>query len=206
MRILIGIIGKKGHGKDALATAIDNATDRKVVKLAFAKVLKEAAGLIFALSEEQLHGDQKEVLDPRWGKTPRELMQLFGTEVGRAIDAQVWVKSVELQAARIWEADPTAIIIVTDVRFKNEADFVLRSRGLLVRIARPEGQAGRFGDHASEQEQEGIPAHVRVENDGTLAQLDLAGRWVKWVLSRRTRTTVGGWRYVCSEEVSYSGR
>lgn len=205
MRDIIGLIGKKGHGKNALADAIELASKREVVQVAFAGALKEAARIIFRLDDEQLHGRRKEEVDPRWNKTPREILQLLGTEVGRSIDREVWIKSVRAQAEAAWTQNPGAIVVVTDVRFENEAEFILAMRGLLVRVSMPEKQAGLFEAHASEIEQEGIIVHAKVENDGTLAQLDSAGRWVESLVQSRKHGRIDRWRFVCSEEQAYNG-
>ena len=55
--------------------------DRHCKLFNFADPLKNAIGEIFGFSYEQLHGKEKEIVDPFWGVTPRELFQKIGTEL-----------------------------------------------------------------------------------------------------------------------------
>ena len=204
-RRLVGLMGKKGHGKNALAEAIRERSADRAVELAFAGPLKSAAGMIFHLNTRQLHGDMKEEEDPRWGKTPREIMQLFGTEVGRAIDPDVWIKSARIAVEAVWKRDPKVIVVITDVRFQNEAEFVRGLRGLLVRVHRPSmamKQLPMFAEHASESEQDDIMHEVRVINNGDLSSLRDAADWLLAVLSQRDHSVLQERGYVCSTRTS----
>jgi hypothetical protein len=171
-RLLIGITGKKGAGKNALAAAIRSYCPGQAVEMAFAQPLKDAARIIFGLSHVQMHGSLKETVDERWGKSPRELLQLLGTEVARSIDEDVWVKSAGIQLRNTWGASDRTLVVVTDVRFLNEADFIKKHQGLLVRIQRGPQQMGLWEDpHQSEMELEDIVPDLIVHNDGSLADL-----------------------------------
>jgi|2_EtaG_2_1085320.scaffolds.fasta_scaffold03322_6 energy-coupling factor transporter ATP-binding protein EcfA2 len=200
MNQLIGIIGKKGHGKSALADALATITEGYTTEIAFAGPLKEAARIIFRLNDEQLHGELKEKKDLHWNKTPRELLQLLDTEVGRAIDPEVWIKSALYRAEAAWEADPDTIVVVTDVRFENEAAFILARGGLLVRVERPDPQICMFEAHFSEieMEMEKIVTHLTVVNDGSLKALESAAEWVEEWLSRQLSSGIDENRFVCS--------
>jgi ABC-type dipeptide/oligopeptide/nickel transport system ATPase component len=200
---LVGIVGKKGSGKNALASALGKLLEGEFLEVAFAGALKWAVQDIFRLSDEQVHGDLKEELDLRWGKTPRELMQLFGTEVGRQIDKEVWVKSVWAQAVQAWEAEADMVVVVTDVRFLNEAEFILKHGGLLVRVERPDPQVRMFGAHSSEMEMEKIVPHLTVVNDGPLKSLDYAAEWVEEGLSRPLSEKNEESTFVCSAAESW---
>jgi hypothetical protein len=171
---VIGILGSKGAGKDTFASLAKKLLthrpgDDGVQVTHFAAPLKEAAQIIFDLSHAQMHNPKhKEVVDPRWDKTPRQLMQLLGTEVGRSIDPQVWVKNLRCRiegdaGVRLW--------LVPDVWFANEAEMIRSIGGKLVRVSRP----GYDGDgHASETEQRSIEADATIMNVGDLVRLEEA--------------------------------
>jgi len=103
----------------------------------------------------------------------RELWQQLGTECGReAVDPQLWVK---LLAARIILANRVAgvdRVVVSDVRFPDEADAIHVWGGKVIRIERTVCEAARTARlHASEEAVARIAADVTIRKDGTLQQL-----------------------------------
>ncbi len=83
----------------------------------------------------------------------RSLLQNYGTEVRRRDHEHYWVD--------MWTATlPEGAVVVDDVRFLNEADAVLQSDGIIVRLVRPDVLSG--GSHASETEQLDIKADYTI--------------------------------------------
>jgi hypothetical protein len=78
-KILIGLVAPKRSGKDTVANYLCSSYGFK--KYNFADPLKKGIKEIFGLTYEQLDGKDKEVVDPFWGITPRELFQKIGTEI-----------------------------------------------------------------------------------------------------------------------------
>lgn len=93
---------------------------------------------------------RKEIIDPKLGITPRKVLQLLGTEVGRNIWPDTWVDGVrrEIEEAQNENFDGLAI---EDVRFPNEVDMVREMDGQLWAITRPEA-GGRVGVEGHESE------------------------------------------------------
>lgn len=138
---LIGIVGKMGSGKDTLAETL-MAHNPRVARIALADGVKNLATALFDLNPEQAYGSQeaKARIDERWEKSPRQLLQLFGTEVGRACHKDVWVRYLlrEIKARESAAPTPEAPVwVVPDVRFPNEADAIRAAGGVVVRIFRP---------------------------------------------------------------------
>ena len=79
--MIIGICGKKRCGKDTIADILVNTYN--FTKYAFGDPIKEIARIIFNFDEEQLYGDNKELIDERWGVSPRQFFQKFGTDYGQ---------------------------------------------------------------------------------------------------------------------------
>lgn len=178
---LIGVLGKKGSGKDAFASCL--AKDYHYQRAAFADTLKEAAQLVYGLSHEQVHGSQeaKEAIDPRWGISSRYILQRLGTECGRSIHPETWIKSLlevriprlERERASTYSMDahpPFTGWVIPDCRFTNEALAIQRQGGILVRVERPSLPTSK-DPHPSEVEQESILVNFIVQNDGTLDDL-----------------------------------
>jgi len=167
--LVIGLVGKRGAGKDTVADFL--VQNHGFVKLSFAEPLKRVCRELYCLSEEQLHErGLKETTDERWGMSPREIMQVVGTDVvRRQLGDDFWVRHLD---ARIRALAPgTARVVISDVRFEIEADFVRDAGGFLVRIREPHtaetsAAATRGVDrHPSETEQAGVAVHHTVFND-----------------------------------------
>ncbi len=97
--------------------------------------------------------------------TPRELLQYVGTELGREVDTNLWLKltSEELKKG--------GNIVVPDARFPNERELVKSMGGLNMLVLRNE--VLRNDDHASEN-MLGSPDdyHVVVKNYDTVHFLE----------------------------------
>lgn len=180
--MIIGITGKRGHGKNAVGGLfLDHLRARGVrVRMdSFAAPIKTAAKDWFGFTEEQVNGsiEAKETVDRTWGLTPREVMQKLGTEVARSIHQDVWARAAIARHMR----SMAKVTILTDLRFHNEAEWVRKANGVVVYVRRPERLlpkvSEKFAAHASETaiEQIGERADAVVEND--LANLyELNGR------------------------------
>jgi len=125
---LIGIAGKAGVGKDTLGKFL--CDEYHCMHYYFAKPLKEGAKIMFALTDEQIAN--KEVPIEPWGISPRKIWQLLGTEVGRGIDPAIWIKNAEMFVKSV----PGRTVVITDVRFDNEAIFIRNRGGVIINIVR----------------------------------------------------------------------
>lgn len=133
---IIGIAGKARSGKDTVAERL--VQGHGFVRMAFADPLKEAARCIFGLSDAQLYGDLKETNDAFWGKTPRRIMQLLGTDaVRKNIDDDVWIKATQRRIETEMAERDTIGIVIPDVRFPNEADAIRAWGGDVWHVSRP---------------------------------------------------------------------
>lgn len=170
MEKLIGLIGKRRSGKD---TAADALLPFGYKRLKFADALKAMinallweAGCSVADREAMIEGTLKD--SPTkflCNQTPRWAMQTLGTEWGRKlIDPDIWVKLT------LMKAKARAKVVITDVRFPNEAWAVRDAGGTLIRIVRP-SMNFRSDDHSSETEIENCHPHFTVINNGTIEEL-----------------------------------
>ena len=159
---LIGLVGKKQQGKTFTANLLalkitEHFPEKKVEVLSFSEVIKSAVQTVFGLRQEELtDGKLKEEELEQWHVTPRELFQQFGTEVLRqqlpkllphlslsivcgeeSFQASITTKRT-FQKVKKALSDPDTVVILEDVRFKDEAKLVEVLGGVLVRIIRPE--------------------------------------------------------------------
>lgn len=166
--MIIGLGHRARSGKDTIAKRLQ--ASHGFHHTWFAQPLKEAAGRLFGLSNEQLYGELKEAEDPFWKDTPRNILQKFGTECMRnGYRKDFWVKVME---RRIDNWRPTIQdIVVSDVRFPEEAEMILRLGGELWRVDRP--GAPDMGAHPSEHALDDWGLwHLVLENKGTVADLE----------------------------------
>lgn len=137
--MIIGMSGLAGSGKDTTANIIMKNYDNWV-KTSFAKSMKDAVAAMYGLPREMLEGDTKESREWReqpvdfWedkfeikGLTPRKILQNFGTELVRNhLNQNFWVYRTEYELKKLTSKGKN--VIITDVRFPNEAEMI-RSLG-----------------------------------------------------------------------------
>lgn len=183
------ISGKKRAGKDsfaaALAAAMAELHGEPTAAMAFADPIKRCVAECFRLSPDQTTAQElKEVVDPRWGLTPREIMQRFGTEVGRTIHPDVWALNLVDRIKEALAKDPTTNVVVPDCRFPNELELVRGAfpEGFVasVLVTRKDADDGRFAAHASETALDGadVAWDFLVDNCGALEDLKKTARRV----------------------------
>lgn len=162
---LIGIVGLARVGKDTAADYLCNVYD--LHRYAFADPIKDMLTCVFGNLFR--NGDRENPIE--WlGKSPRQMMQTLGTEWGRGlIHPDLWV----LVAGQMWQkyqkVGPSDGVVISDVRFANEAEWIRSQGGVLIQIRRKNVE--QVAEHISES---GLPAglvHHIIDNDGTLYQL-----------------------------------
>ena len=149
----ICIVGTKGVGKDTCATYLSDAFIEQssgpisVATWALADSIKADLADIFGMDLAVFYDEAlKECpCEKLYGKTPREVMQKFGTDfMQNVISKQFWLDELD---RKLDNAD-IDIRIVTDVRFEHELEYY-RQRDALVIFVRRETL---FKDnHISEQ-------------------------------------------------------
>jgi len=149
--MIIGLAGRKGSGKSSVAKILENKFGYKT--MSFATPLKDMLMAMGVTEDEIFNIDLKEKPIERFGgRSPRELLQLLGTEFARNMVCEdVWVKALE---ARI---KPNDQIVIDDVRFPNEAEMIRDKGGKIIRVTRAGQELGMVDTHSSEA---GIPLEL----------------------------------------------
>ena len=168
---LIGLTGRAGAGKDTAAIYLEERYGFR--SLSFAEPLREMACLLV----EHIGQDYTMVTEPTLKNQPipglgfsaRQFMQRVGTEAVRALNANAWVAALEMHAGLGEGAAPVHDrLVITDVRFPNEAAWLALQGGTLLRLVRP--SAAPVAEHESERYVDALEA-FEVDNGGTLHQL-----------------------------------
>lgn len=165
----VGFTGLARSGKDTAADLLIEYIDHDETglrqKIAYGDALKDLAKVI----------GWDGIKDDRG----RRLLQVLGTEVVReCIDPDYWVNKLATRAEAVWvmanemvdkgdgETEPV-IIVIPDVRFNNEAEFIKKRGGVIIHVTRPVIDDILRGKHKSEA---GIDDHlvdVRLVNNGS---------------------------------------
>ena len=180
---LIGLIGKKRTGKDTFADKL--VRDHGYTRVALADPLRDAALALdpivgtFPLNSEGIVRVREwrlsQVIDELgWEKAKdfvpevRRTLQRLGTESIRSLDDQFWIRTAfaRIDALRA-DGKP---VVVTDVRYPNEADAIRDATGYLVRITRNLPDDG--DNHASEKALDDYREHLRVPNNGSIGDFE----------------------------------
>lgn len=137
--MIIAFTGKAGSGKTTIANA-----------LAKSKRLKERGILtnVYSFASEIKRIARVEFgWDGQKDERGRRLLQLLGTEVGRAYDPDIWIK----KAFNRIDKSIDMVSIIDDCRFDNEAYAILERGGAVISL---NGRASEIADSASIHESE----------------------------------------------------
>ena len=161
--MIIGLIGNKRVGKDTFADYLVEKYNFR--KIAFADPIKNGVKILFDLSDEQLNGNLKEVIDKRWNRTPRQILQEIGTDYCRKnYGEDIWIKRMKYELSKSKDTN----IVISDIRFPNEAEAVREMGGYLIKIIRNNIEIS--DKHISEQLIETISFNNSIKNDGTFQE------------------------------------
>lgn len=154
----MGLAGKAQSGKTTASVYLE--TDHGFSRRSFAAVLRGYIAKMFGCSERQLveqaFKEQKSgIADLTW----RDLMKVTGAFL-RSLDPLFFVDRLDLSGK---------LVVVDDVRFKNEARRIKDSGGVIVRLARPQTENG--DTDPSEIELDDWPHDYVIDNSGDFQKL-----------------------------------
>lgn len=166
--ILIGVSGRKRHGKDTFAARL--VEDHGFARVAFADPMREMALALDPIISDgwrlaalvETFGWEEAKANPEVRRT----LQQLGTEAGRSVlGDSVWVDTAMRHARALGGR-----VVFTDCRFPNEADAIRDAGGQVIRVNRP-----AFPDdgdpHPSETALDRYRFDDLVLNDGTVDDL-----------------------------------
>lgn len=166
----IALTGFKGSGKDTVGQVLID--EYGFERYGIADPLKEVCRSIFMFDDEQLYGSKKETPDPRWnGMRPRQAFQAIGTNLMHHLDEHIdelkplfdgkgpWLHRFKM----IMDQDPDKRWLITDCRFKHEAEF-LRQQGFQIWRIYRDSRADNIDQHPSETEMLEIKEDVLIHN------------------------------------------
>lgn len=127
--------------------------------------------IALARTNESLDGNGGISLD--WlalPRSPRQMMQWWGTEYRRREDPDYWVKSMKKKIDS-YMRDGERRFVITDVRFANEAAFVRSIGGEIWQLARPVAEDAPEDQHVSAVTGDDFAPEIVVPNAGDVEAL-----------------------------------
>jgi hypothetical protein len=172
-------------GKDIASEYLEDSF-AGVKRVGFADKLKQIAMLLFGLSHEQVYGsvEVKEKVDPRYGITPREILQGIGEKM-REIYPDIWIDTVIHTTIPELQEQGFDKFIISDVRYPNEAEKIQEIDGVVVKIVRDAGGVSVGANHSSETAMQDFTKYYKIiENNGTLDEffvnVDVLAEEIGW--------------------------
>lgn len=168
---IIAFAGKARSGKSTAAAITHKALGGTLYALA--DPIRDMLRVLGVEDFETRKEDEIEGI----GASPRKLMQTLGTEWGRImINEDLWLNMAKLKLR-----DAEGVLIISDLRFESEAEWVRQNQGLVVRIRRTAyDEKGLFAriraylnaPHPSERGIEWQDGDITIYNTGTLAEFE----------------------------------
>jgi hypothetical protein len=187
---LIGVTGFARSGKDTVASYL--VRTKGFTKIAFADPMREFLYAVNPLVGARVNGTEvvqiirlREIIyrygwdgykQTEYGTEIRELLQRLGTEAGRAVlGDSVWMDEIQKRIDRA-KGD----VVISDVRFVDECDFIRQQAGVVIRVNRP--RVTSVNGHVSDQRLPDATVDFEVENSGSIEDLqakikDIVDTW-----------------------------
>ena len=142
--MIIGLSGYARSGKDTVAGMLMGI--HHYDRVAFADTIRT---LLLAMDPLVMHGDipfrLEDIVESKGWETAkteypeiRRLLQDLGVGGRELLDDNVWIN------AALKDFDKDDKVVVTDVRFKNEADFIKSRGGRIIRVDAPDRNLDRI--------------------------------------------------------------
>jgi hypothetical protein len=164
--MIIGLLGRSRVGKDTAASYIINVLGDHATELVrLSKPLKDAVQSLYGFTHDQVEGDAKELIDPRYGVTPRVCIQQLCEHIMTNHGRDFFSKHVYSK----WDAtsyDLRRHIVIPDVRYQHDIDEIRKRGGLVIKIMRT---SSSIPLHPWEESIDQLFGHHTITNDADIA-------------------------------------
>lgn len=158
--MILGLAGSKGSGKDTVCSTISSILDRVpgspgVYRIGLADPLKESIAALFGVCPERIEELKNTRLKRVWffdgwrirRANMRTILQRGGTEAGRDVyGVDFWINlSIPENLDHKGK-----LIVITDLRFENEAKRIIQLGGMVVGVYGNESSHDAHGSEALE--------------------------------------------------------
>ena len=132
--MIIGLVGRSRSGKDTVATLLQELNPARPFAIArLSAPIKDAARALFQFTDQQIEGAEKEVVDPRWNVTPRQVFQSITEHTMNAMGTDFFTRV-------FYEKYDQGIlppnVIIPDIRYDHDIQEIKRRNGLIFKVER----------------------------------------------------------------------
>lgn len=160
---VIGITGRAYSGKDTVAGFILAHTGG--YQYSFADPIRGMLTVLGINMHDPYWKARKEEIIPAIGKSPRQIMQTLGTDWGRKmVHPDLWLT---MASQALINNGPG--MVIADVRFDNEAEWVRKMGGRIIHVER--GARPEVAEHESENGVKALPEDLVLVNNSSLEDL-----------------------------------
>ena len=169
--MMIGLVGSARSGKSSVGKIL--CDENGYTCMPFANAIRR--GLLSAfpfLKRECLYDNKDQGIPELDYITGRVLLQTMGHEWGRStVHQDVWIKALQSEIG-LMRVDPRRVVI-DDVRYRNEIQWIKDMGGMIIGIKRPMNSATypEWMDHASENSLDEDLVDEWIVNSSDLADL-----------------------------------
>lgn len=131
---IIGLLGRSRSGKDTVASMLQSmypSQGYSIVRLS--TPIKEASRHLFAFNDDQIEGHLKEVIDPRWGITPRQVFQTITSDTMKYMGMHFFTR---LLYEKYEQGQLGKYIIIPDIRYEHDIEEIKKRGGIVFKIER----------------------------------------------------------------------
>jgi hypothetical protein len=159
-----------GKARTGKSTAADHLrTKYGFYEMAFAAPIRVATSIMFGWPVEITFTQEgKAMRSPYWDITVRKALQDVGQGMRDIFGDDFWIRRWQMDYVQVMDQYN---IVVSDVRYENEADVIRKLGGHIFHIIRDEG--GLVGEEASHSSEHGLipdDGDIVIHNDKTLPE------------------------------------
>lgn len=170
--MLIGLTGRIGSGKTTIARHL--VSHYGFTDYSFATPIKEMICVLTGCSMEDLDSQTfKDSKPSGLDVSYRTLLQTLGTEWGRNLDPDFWLKVLNTKLS-----NQKGDITVSDVRFDNEAELIREKGGVIIHIY---PSLSDFGKRNNVQYEHQSEKPIRFESDTDFILINKKGSFEKTI-------------------------
>lgn len=168
--MLIGLLGRSRVGKDTAANAITVALGADAIRITrLSQPLKEAAKALYGFSHEQVEDAQKELIDPRYGVTPRVCIQKLCEHIMHLHGVDFFSKQLYRQYDLRHFGHHH--VIIPDIRYEHDIREIRSRGGIIIKIERP--LSATIPRHEWESHIDELRGDYNVTNDAGISELEI---------------------------------
>lgn len=169
----IALLGKSRVGKDTAAAILSSTLGFPIVRLS--SPIKDACHALFDIPRDHLESAMKEVVDPRYEKTPRDLMVWMTAAARDQFPDDFFFQRMLSRCPNDAQG-----IIVPDVRYGPELDLLRRHRAIVLKVSRDVAPVV----HSHENHIDALECDALLRNDGTLQDFEKRVRCIAECIKR----------------------